>query len=152
MKHWIQSLQERAVGLFRDSLQAGEGPRRMALAVALGLFWGTLPMLGPVTAASILSGWLLRVSIPLIVGVTLILTPLQAILALPFRYFGAWLSSEPIERIGGLASDIPFLQTMGNWQLQAVLAWLMLMPPLCIAAYLVALRLFRNWQAELSQE
>lgn len=124
----------------------------MALAVAIGLFWGTLPMLGPVTAASILSGWLLRVSVPLILGVTLIITPLQALLAVPFRYIGAWVSPDPISHLGGLTADLPFLETAGNWQFQALIAWLLLMPPVSIAAYFLALRGFRNWQASISSE
>jgi uncharacterized protein (DUF2062 family) len=152
MKQWIRRLGDRALALFRDSLQAGEGPHRMAMAVAIGLFWGTLPMLGPVTAASVLSGWIMRVSVPLIVGVTLLITPLQAILALPFRYVGAWVSPDPMQQLGALAAKAPFLQAAGNWQIQAVLAWLLVMPPLSLAAYFIALRLFRKWQNALSNE
>ena len=80
---WLKTLK-----LIRESMSEGMSPHRLSMAFVVTLFWGTMPMLGLVTALSLFSSWLFRLSVPLVVGLTFVITPLQAILVLPFIQLG----------------------------------------------------------------
>jgi hypothetical protein len=94
-------------------------------------------MLGLVTALSFFSGWAFRVSIPLVVGLTFAITPIQAAMVVPFIQMGAgWY---PIEEGLPVAMSglFPWLEQIGLWQIQALGAWLTVMLPGSVILYML---------------
>lgn len=141
LRHFI-----RARRLIRDQWRAGMRPHPFALACAVSLFIGTMPMLGPVTALSLLSSWLLRLSVPMVMGLTVLMTPIQAVLAIPLQQLGArWF---PIDAGRGLRASgmVTWLETAGAWQIQALEAWLVVMLPAATMAYLLIYTLLKTRQ------
>lgn len=133
----------RARRLIRDQIREGIRPHPFALACAVSLFIGTMPMLGPVTALSLLSSWILRLSIPLVMGLTVLMTPIQAALAIPLQQLGArWFPVAPVPSVRQ-AGMVPWLETVGAWQLQALEAWLVVMLPVAAFVYLAIFSLLR---------
>lgn len=127
-----------------ESLQAGLTPHRMALAFALSLLWGTMPILGPVTGLSLISSWVFRLSIPLVVGLTYLMTPLQVILAVPFQQLGAWLFPAISGASASRAGMVPWLEKAGTWQIQALEAWIIVMLPAAGFIYLIVFAVLRH--------
>lgn len=94
-------------------------------------------MLGLVTALSFFSGWALRVSIPLVVGLTFAITPIQAAMVVPFIQWGArWYPMKEGLSVD-LAGLVPWLEQIGIWQIQALGAWLTVMVPGALVAYVL---------------
>ncbi len=126
-----------------DSLKAGLTPHRLALAFALSVLWGTMPMLGPVTGLSLISSWTFRLSIPLVLGVTYLLTPLQVLLAVPFQQLGAWWFPVASGSSANHSGMVPWLEQAGTWQIQALEAWVIVMLPAAGFIYLIILVVLR---------
>ncbi len=135
MREWLRKYWINTKKLLLDSWRSGMSPHKWGLAVAVSFLWGTMPMLGLVTALSFFSGWALRVSIPLVVGLTFAITPIQAAMVVPFIQMGAgWY---PFEEGFPLAMSglFPWLEQVGIWQIQALGAWLTVMLPSAVAIY-----------------
>ncbi|MEZ5031051.1 MAG: hypothetical protein R2787_06610 [Saprospiraceae bacterium] len=132
VRYWASTRQ-----LLIDSWRSGLSPHQWGLAVAVSFLWGTMPMLGLVTALSFFSGWALRVSIPLVVGLTFAITPIQAAMVVPFIRMGArWYPMQDGFSLD-LAGMVPWLEQIGVWQIQALGAWLTVMVPGSVALYVL---------------
>lgn len=144
MRHYIIRQYYRLKKIILESLQAGLTPHRMALAFALSVLWGTMPMLGPVTGLSLISSWAFRLSIPLVVGLTYLMTPLQVILAVPFQQLGAWWFPVTTQIASHNAGMVPWLEKAGTWQIQALEAWIIVMLPVAGFIYLIVFVVLRH--------
>jgi uncharacterized protein (DUF2062 family) len=147
MRRYLIRTYIRSRRLIIEHLRTGLSPHRMALACAVACFIGTMPMLGPVTVLSLFGSWIFRLSIPLVMGLTVLMTPLQALLAIPFQRLGAfWF---PVRQDAGLrmAGMVPWLEKVGAWQLQALEAWLIVMLPAAGFVYLAVWLLLKARQA-----
>jgi uncharacterized protein (DUF2062 family) len=121
--------------MIREHLRDGMQPGKLALGLSVGFLWGTMPMLGLVTILSIASCRLMKLSIPLVLGFTILITPLQAILFIPFQQLGAaWFPISPATT-QQMGSMIPFLEKLGTWQIQALEAWGVTMLPAAALLY-----------------
>ncbi len=128
--------------LLRDAWSSHMSPHKWGLAVAISFLWGTMPMLGLVTALSFFSGWALRVSIPLVVGLTFAITPIQAAMVIPFINLGSgWYPfSEGLPKM--MSGMMPWLEQVGIWQIQALGAWLTVMVPGVVLIYVLVRLIF----------
>lgn len=136
----------RGARMVREHLQDGMQPAKLALGLAFGFLWGTMPMFGLVTLLSLASCRLFRLSIPLVFGFTILITPLQALLAIPFQQVGAaWFpisESQPLQ----MSSMVPFLEKLGAWQIQALQAWGLIMVPATVVFYFLV-RIILYWRS-----
>lgn len=137
MRAWLLKYWTNTRKLLRDAWYSRMSPHKWGLAIAVSFLWGTMPMLGLVTALSFFSGWALRVSIPLVVGLTFAITPVQAAMVIPFIQFGAaWFPfSDGLPTM--MSSLGPWLEQVGIWQIQALGAWLTVMVPGSVILYMV---------------
>lgn len=112
-------------------LTRGVSPRRVALAVTLGLFSSTWPQIGTNPFMALLLSWLFRCNKAVTSGVSLVFTPLQYVLMIPFLRVGETLlgvdhfqTSVP-EIIMIVATDpVGSFKVLGIPLLHAILGWL----------------------------
>lgn len=115
-------------------------PHQQALALSFALLWGTIPLLGPVSLLGLMSCWFLRLSVPLVLGAIWMLTPLQVVLALPFRQLGAWWFPASRPDLFQPQAEPLWWEMAGTWQMQALEAWAAIMIPLASGFYFWWLR------------
>lgn len=137
MRAWLLKYWTNTLNLLRDAWRSRLSPHQWGLAIAVSFLWGTMPMLGLVTALSFFSGWALRVSIPLVMALTFAITPIQAIMVVPFIRMGArWYPMTEGLHVNWTGL-VPWLEQVGIWQIQALGAWLTIMVPGAILFYVV---------------
>lgn len=138
-------LRRRLLDPLARQLTQGVTPERLALALALGVVLGALPVLGATTALCAVAGVTLRLNQPAIQVANYVAYPLQLALYLPFFRAGAWIFGEPpvaftlAEVRAALERDL--LGTVATWagaNLRAVVAWAIVAP---LAALLLRLAL-----------
>ncbi len=139
-------LRRRLVEPISRQLTQGASPSRLALALAMGLVLGTIPILGATTALCAIAGVALGLNQPAIQVANYAAYPVQLALFVPFFKAGAWLfGAAPVtftlaDARAALARDV--WGTAVVWagaNLRAVAAWALLAPPVALALY-VALR------------
>jgi uncharacterized protein (DUF2062 family) len=123
-------------------LTQGVSPSRLALALALGIVLGTIPVLGATTALCAVAGVLLRLNQPAIQVANYVAYPVQLALFVPLFQAGAWLFDAPpvaftlADARAALARD-PW-GTAAAWagaNLRAVAAWALLAPVVALVLY-----------------
>lgn len=144
-------------------LKQGVTPHKLSLSVAVGLLFGTTPLVGTSTTLCLLVGLALRLNQPAIQIVNYAAYPLQLALILPFIHWGGALFGQPAfpytaqQLMEAFSAD--WLGTFGQlWGvlLRATLAWLLCMLPASALAYFLTRPLFakavRSFQAQAPQE
>lgn len=123
-------------------LKQGVSPGQLALALALGLVVGALPVLGLTTALCAVLALALRLNQPAIQVANYAAYPLQLVLYLPFFHAGAWLFGAPRvsftlpEIRAALAADAwGTVQRYAGANLRAVGAWGAVAPVAVLALY-----------------
>lgn len=106
-------LRRRLVEPLLRQLTQGVSPAALALALALGVVLGALPVLGATTALCATAAAALRLNQPAIQVANYAAYPLQLALYVPFFQAGAWLFGEP---------PVPFTLGQIRAQLEADLA------------------------------
>jgi uncharacterized protein (DUF2062 family) len=135
-------LRRRLVEPISRQLTQGASPSRLALALALGLVLGTIPILGATTALCACAGVALRLNQPAIQVANYAAYPVQLALFVPFFKAGAWLFGAPpvtftlADARAALARDA--WGTAVAWagaNVRAVAAWGLLAPAVALALY-----------------
>jgi uncharacterized protein (DUF2062 family) len=139
-----QFFDRRLLRPLQAQLTQGVTPSRLALALALGLVVGIMPMLGITTVLCALLALGLRLNQPAIQLANYVAYPLQLLLFIPFFQAGARLFGRPpitfafAELQAGLASDPT--GTIGRYlfdNLRGVAAWGLAAPLLGALLYLL---------------
>lgn len=122
-------------------LQQGITPEKIALSIAIGVGISVFPVLGATTLLCLVAGIALKLNQPLLQLVNYLAYPLQLILIPVFIRAGERLFRAPnlpfsiaqlTERFH--AGPLGFVQDFGITLLHASAAWLLIVPPLAIAA------------------
>ncbi len=149
MKAWIR---HRVVDPMVGQVRQGLGPRRLAWGLALGVGLGTFPVLGTTTLLCVGMGLAFRLNHPVLQVGNYLAYPLQLALLIPEVRLGERLlgaPSLPLD-LGSLAASvrsgpIQALAAFGVSLGHACLGWLLVVPPVVLAAGLGLSFLFRLW-------
>ncbi|NOY14358.1 MAG: DUF2062 domain-containing protein, partial [Deltaproteobacteria bacterium] len=140
----LPGIKAQLIGLLQQEMQ----PRRLALALALGVTVGLLPSIWGSSLLCILLAFVCRLNPLLVQLANYIVYPLQICLFLPYFKFGGFLFADKklpanLDIFLENLRDSP-LQTLEQyWQanLQALFAWLLTVPLLLSGSFLLALLL-----------
>ena len=130
-----QLLRRRILEPLKAQLTQGVTPGRLALALALGLVIGSVPILGVTAVFCAIVAYVFKLNQPAIQVANYAAYPLQLGLFIPFFHWGADLFGEPrvafnlSQLEGELAADVS--GTMGRYafaNLRAVTAWALVAP------------------------
>lgn len=132
-------------------LKAGISPAQLAVAFALGMVVGIIPLLGSTTLICTLLAFALRLNLPVLQLANYTVFPLQLLLFIPFFQMGGYLF-EPLEIPLSVTQLSEMLQAdfLGAIQLfwfanlQALLVWLLLAVPLYLLLYGILLLVFKR--------
>lgn len=135
---------------FGQILSQGVSPRRLALAVAVGLVVGVFPILGTTAVLCTCLALGLRLNILAVHTVHYAVTPLQLLLVIPFARLGEWIAGaaeQPLSIDSGMRLiKSGFLNAVVElWSaiVHAMLGWLVVAPLALTLAFLLAERLLR---------
>jgi uncharacterized protein (DUF2062 family) len=152
-------LRRRLLDPLRRQLTQGVSPSRLALALALGLALGAIPVLGATTALCAIAGVALRLNQPAIQVANYAAYPLQLALYLPFFRAGAWLFGEaPVSfTVGELraqlqADALGTIQRFAGANARAVAAWALVALPVALALHLLLRPLLARVRAPAGTE
>lgn len=119
-------------------------PHDWAISVSYGVAAGLFPIIGPVSIVSLLVVWLFRMHLPLVMLLVYGLYPLQLALMVPFGMVGKLLMPAQNSRHLGYSDSFGWMHAMGDWALAALVGWLLLMLPLGLLCYRIALQFARR--------
>jgi uncharacterized protein (DUF2062 family) len=126
-------------------------PHGWAISVSYGVAAGLFPIIGPVSLVSVLVVWLFRMHLPLVMLLVYGLYPLQLALMVPFGMVGKSLLPAQNALQIDYSGSFAWFYALGDWALAALVGWLLLMLPLGLICYQVALKFARRKKKLLSQ-
>lgn len=148
MKAWFR---RRVVEPLRAQVRQGLSPAGLAWGLAVGLGLGTFPVLGTTTLLCVGAGLAFRMNHAALQTANYLAYPLQLALLVPEVRLGEWLLGAPRASLslGSLAASvraqpIGALRDLGATLGHACLGWLLLVPPLVVAAALGLTPVFRT--------
>ena len=125
-------------------LSLGISPQKLSLAIALGVCFGIIPLLGTTTLICTGIALALRLNMPLMQAVNYVVYPLQLLLFIPFLKVGSWFSGQSfdysLQEIQQMLAD-DMLQTIEYFfqaNMYALLIWLALAPLLFVTFYFIS--------------
>lgn len=132
-------------------LKAGISPGQLAVAFALGMVVGIIPLLGSTTLICALLALALRLNLPVLQLANYTVFPLQLLLFIPFFQMGGYLF-EPLQiplsvtQLSEMLEADFFAAVQLFWfaNLQALLVWLLLAVPLYLLLYGILLLVFKR--------
>ena len=140
-------------------LKQGATPRRLAWSVALGVGMGLFPIFGTTTFLCAFFCAVFRLNQPASQLANHVMYPIQVPMILVFVRLGERLSGAPLMPFhpGRLAAEwqagpAAFLQRFGATALHGVLGWLVVVPMVVGAVYLVLLPILRTWAERRGRE
>lgn len=123
-------------------LKQGTTPEKIALSIVVGASISVFPVLGATTGLCVLAGMLLRLNHPIVQLVNYLVYPLQLALILVFIRMGESVFNAPrlpfsISELATQfhASPVLFFREFGVALVHGVCAWLVIVPPVALAAY-----------------
>lgn len=126
----------------KQQLTQGVTPAKLALALALGLVIGSVPLLGVTSLLCALVAWAFRLNQPAMQAANFLAYPAQLALFVPFFHAGAKLFGAPavafsVEQLSAeLSADVS--GTVGRYagaNLRAVSAWAVIAPVVAVALF-----------------
>lgn len=141
----------RVTRLVVELLSQGITPQKIALTVALGLLFGTMPVIGTTTLLCTLVALGLRLNLVLIQVVNQLAYPLQILLFIPFVQAGQMLFRQP--PLPFSLAQITAMFRQGFWRamvslwdytLHGLVAWMLLGGLGSILIYVLSLPLFKR--------
>ncbi len=127
-------------------------PEKLALTVSVGSILAVFPVFGTTTILCIIFAFIFRLNHVAIQIVNYAAYPLWAILVLPFYKIGGLLFQASVvnlsvEKIVTLfRTDIlGFIQSFGIATLYAIVAWLVICPPVAAIIYFITLPIFKKY-------
>ncbi len=119
-------------------------PHGWAISVSYGIAAGLFPIIGPVSLVSLLVVWMFRMHLPLVMLLIYGLYPLQLALMVPFGLVGKSLLPTQNALQVDYSGSFAWFYALGDWALAALLGWLLLMIPVGLICYRVALKFARR--------
>lgn len=115
-------------------------PHGWAVSVSYGVAAGLFPIIGPVSLVSLAVVWMFRLHLPLVMLLVYGLYPLQLILMVPLGIVGKFVL--PAQSVASLnnTANLSWFYTLGDWALAAFLGWLMVIVPVGLLCYHIALK------------
>ena len=140
-------------------LQEGISPEKMALALAVGISVGIMPLLGATTLLCTLIAFRFKLNMAFLQLVNYIVYPIQLLLYIPFLRLGAgFFSTEKfnysLEDITNMLSN-DLMETIGKFfivNLCGLLLWLIVAPVLFALSYLIGRAVFKSLAKQFSTE
>ncbi len=142
-----------------DFLQQGISPEKMALALALGITIGIMPLLGATTLLCTFLAFRFKLNMAFLQLVNYIVYPIQLLLYIPFLRIGAGLFSR--EKFNYSLEDITNMLATDTWDtigkffivnLCGLLLWLILAPVLFALSYFIGRAVFRSMAKQFSNK
>ncbi|HSZ72994.1 MAG TPA: DUF2062 domain-containing protein [Cytophagaceae bacterium] len=142
-----------------DFLQEGVSPEKLALALAIGLTVGIMPLLGTTTLTCTILALRLKLNMAFLQVINYIAYPIQLLLYIPFLKIGTDLFSK--EKFNYSLEDITTmlakdtLHTIGEFflvNLYGLLLWLCVAPILFVISYVVGRAVFRMMLKQFAKE
>ena len=128
-------------------LKQGMSPKRIAVCIVAGVALSIFPIIGVPTLACGVVALVFRLNLPLIQAVNYAFAPLQWLCIVPFLRLGEWVTGaeplplRPAEITAALREDAPaFLAEFSGAIVHATVGWLLVVPPLFVILYRVALK------------
>lgn len=131
--------------MVRGLVRGGASPDKVAGAVALGAFWGIIPLVGTSSGCCFLSALALRLNHFLIQGVNYAMYPAQLLLLVPFIKVGGLFLGQA-EAIS--VDDATWMERFLSWGRQGVLGWFLVAGPLAMILFWVLRGRLRKWPRE----
>ncbi len=135
---------------FIDFLKQGITPEKLALAVAMGICLGIIPLLGATSVLCMAAAFSFRLNMGAIQAVNYLTYPLQLILYIPFLKYGTSIFSH--ETFNYSLSEITTMLSENTWKTiqeffwingYGLLLWLVVASILYVVIYFICLRSFR---------
>ena len=130
-------------------LKQGLTPEKLALSVALGIVLGIFPVFGTTTILCAVVALLFGINLPAIQLINYFASPLQLLFLIPFIRLGELLFNQAplpldvLQIITLLQSDMPgAIEFLWQTILHAIIAWLLIGPPVAAALYFILVPLF----------
>lgn len=151
----FQKIADRLMGF----LQEGTSPEKMALALAIGVTVGIMPLLGATTLLCTILAFRLKINLAFLQLVNYIAYPIQLLLYIPFLRIGSGLFSK--EKFNYSLEDITnmlthdLMGTIGRFfvvNLCGLLLWLILTPVLFGLSYFIGRAVFKSLAKRFSTE
>lgn len=120
--------------MVRGLVRGGASPDKVAGAVALGAFWGMIPLVGTSSGCCFLSALALRLNHFLIQGVNYAVYPAQLLLLVPFIKVGGLFLGQAD---AVLLEDASWMERFLSWGRQGVLGWVLVAGPLALILFWV---------------
>lgn len=117
----MPSFRQRLLPPVLAQLKQGTAPEKLALAIAVGVSVGSIPLLGAATPLCLLLGVLLRLNHPVVQAANYAVYPLQVGLFLPLLYMGGrtllaalavWAVAAPLAGAGVYKAVLPALRRL----------------------------------------
>ncbi|MDF1755396.1 MAG: hypothetical protein P1U89_21590 [Verrucomicrobiales bacterium] len=147
---------KRVLRLIKTLLTQGASPRRITLAILVGIGTGLFPILGTPSILGLASGLILKLNQPVIHGINTLCMPLHIGTILPFIRMGEKLfSADPIAFSFPVMLEIffrspaEFFSLYGMTCLHCIAAWAVSVPFLLVVLYPGILGLIRKTRPAL---
>lgn len=153
MKQIIKDRISKVLNLIKHFLHEGLEPKKLALAIILGISFGLLPILGTNTILLIGIAFMFRLNQALIQVFNYAVYPLQIICYIPFLKIGSWLSGNPhlsltFHQIREAFKE-SWLQAISNmWHIHlwGIVVWVILIAPVSLFLYYMLLKMLVDYQ------
>ena len=133
-------------------LSQGTSPAALALSTTLGVLLGLFPILGTTTIVISVIAVVFRLNLPLMMGLSYLVYPVQLLLIIPFIRLGEWMFGQPGTglTLAGLrvAFNESLLSAIGDlWAANVcgAFGWAVLAAPAGVLLYVVLERVFRHY-------
>jgi uncharacterized protein (DUF2062 family) len=142
--------QEKVYHPLLNLLRQGTSPQKLSVAIAMGMVLGVMPAFGIVTALTALLAYLFRLNLPLMVGVTYLMSPFYVLLYVPFIRLGVALFKVDFPltfiEIRQMFTEnwLLAVRELGFANLMGLLVWFLVSVPVAGALYLIILPLVRS--------
>jgi uncharacterized protein (DUF2062 family) len=142
---------ERVVVPLKDLLRQGLTPKKIALALAVGVAIGVFPVMGTTTILGLAAASLLRLNLPALQLANWVIYPVQIAMIVPLARLGEWLTGSPPVSFSvtevvarTMADPLGSLGLYGMTGLHGILGWITTAPLLVLMLYGVFLPSLRG--------
>ena len=132
-------------------LKQGITPKKIALGLAFGMVIGIFPVIGSTTILCTVAAIIFRLNLPAVQLFNWLVYPLQVLLLIPFFHFGDFLFGvEPLplsaqELVAMFQADFwGSILSLWDTSMHAIVAWLLVGPPLALVLYLIGMPLVKR--------
>ncbi len=150
----MPTLKQKFIGF----LKQGISPNQLALAIALGIVIGLIPLLGSTSLLCMGAAFCFRLNMAAIQTVNYLIYPLQLLLYIPFLKAGAYLANQSFDYS---LSEITSMLSTDVWgtikqffviNVYALVVWVLLALPLYIILYFIFKNVFTRFAQALNKE